>query len=86
MQKIWKYELAVIDTPTIAIPEGGRILCVQMQGTKPHLWVLVDPSAPLQTRTFRVYGTGHEIRGEGNQTYVGTFQWNQLVFHVFEVG
>jgi hypothetical protein len=45
----------------------------------------VDPGAKTYPRTFRVYGTGHNLPDDPGQ-YVGTFQIHNegLVFHVFE--
>ena len=81
MQRIFKYELEVADHQTIQMPTGAQILCVQIQHGVPCLWVLVDPQSTKEKQTIRVYGTGHMIERDGD--YVGTFQTNGLVFHVF---
>lgn len=87
---IWKFPLRIEDTQSVGIPEGGRILTVQMQGYCPCLWALVDPYAPVTRRSIRIFGTGHEINDAESLTYIGTFQMGDaplgsLVFHVFEV-
>ena len=80
--KIWKYSL-VFPTGNVAIPAGGKILDLQQQRGVPCLWVLVNPEAEKELRTFTVYGTGHEIPDEGFE-YVGTYQEGMLVWHLFE--
>ena len=81
---IWKFPVRP-DLPTLRLPKGARILCVQTQAGEPQLWVLVDKSQPLESRRIRVYGTGWEM-DEAAREYLGTFQveGGALVFHVFE--
>jgi len=81
MKTIWKWELlpeTIIDMPT-----GAKVLTVQEQGGKPQLWALVDPEATTEKRTFQAYGTGHDCPDDPGR-YIGTFQCDKLVFHIFE--
>ena len=60
-----------------------------MQRETPCLWALVNPDAPMETRTFRVVGTGHDIPPDGADYlwyHVGTFQMHggYFVGHLFE--
>ncbi len=82
-RSIWKFPLN--PDASIEIPQGGQLLTGQAQRDEPQLWVMVDPSAPKETRRFKTFGTGHEIT-EDPGTYVATFQMRggSLVFHVFE--
>jgi len=84
MKTIWKYDIQP-NTP-VSIPEDSQILTVQVQNQTPCLWVLVDPDAPVVTRHFNTYGTGHLILDDPGE-YIGTFQLHDgaFVFHVFEV-
>lgn len=87
MKKVFKY---VIDpyVNEIQMPLGAEILSVRFQRDNFCMWVLVDPSAVMVSRKFRVYGTGHEISGdiENHLKYIGTGHMdNGLVFHAFEV-
>lgn len=85
---IWKFPLPMTGLPSIDMPGGAEILCVQTQGEQPAIWALVDPASPPRTRYFSVYGTGHSVDpAESVKSYVGTFQQARgaLVFHVFEV-
>jgi hypothetical protein len=81
---IWKY---TIQGPrvTLEMPQGAKIVSLQVQDNQPQIWALVDPSEWKISRTFRALPTGVEFNAAG-LTYVGTFQINDgtLVFHIFE--
>ncbi len=84
MKVIWKYDITP-ETP-ISIPEGARILALQVQANQPQLWALVDPQRPTMGRMFKAVPTGLPFDDEG-LTYIDTFQINggTLVFHLFEL-
>ena len=86
---VFKYPIIPSDWITIELPRDAKVLTVQVQRTGAYLWVLVDPSAPLEPRHFRLAGTGHPITVEqaADLIYVGTFQLygGDLVFHLFEI-
>lgn len=81
---IWKYELPLSSLNNLEIPSGAKILTVQVQNNKPCIWVQVDENNTKETRTFRIYGTGHTMLDE-KTTYIGTWQDGIYVFHLFEV-
>lgn len=85
-RRVYKYPLLLTDNQTLHIPNGGQILCVQMQGGDLCLWALVNPNYPLVPREIRVAGTGHPIQ-QDIVAYIGTVQLpgGVLVYHVFEV-
>jgi hypothetical protein len=86
---IWKFTLETTDNQVIEMPIGAEILTVQMQGSTPCLWALVNPDVVKEQRRIEIYGTGHEMRYDMrvNQKYIGTYQLagGGLVFHVFEI-
>lgn len=84
MTTIWKFPVEVTDAFSVKMPEGARILSVQVQGRRPVMWAVVDPGSPLHARRFRLYGTGHPTAIEQDR-FIGTFQLEALVFHLFEV-
>ena len=88
MKTIWKFELVTTDYQTLRIPVEAKFLCVQVQDEVPCIWVVVDPSNPVEEYNFRIFGTGHifDIEMESSQ-YIGTYQLSNgsLVFHVFLV-
>jgi hypothetical protein len=86
MTTVWKYNIAIDDYQQFAMPSGAQPLCVQMQGSFAQLWALVDPDAQVETRYFRLAGTGHQI-DDTNPRYIGSFQMNNgvFIFHLFEI-
>jgi hypothetical protein len=83
---IWKYPLTAASG--LRMPRGARLLTVQVQAEDVCLWALVDPEAPMVTRTIRVFGTGHTVKLAATDAYIGTFQLSggALVFHAFDGG
>jgi len=88
IKTIWKFEMEVTDIQEIALPIGAEILSVQAQREQPCLWVLVDPEAEKELRTFETFGTGHHVFYDMGveRKHIGTYQLKDgaLVFHVFE--
>jgi len=86
MKTIYKYELINTPVQTIQMPEGSKILTVQLQGKTPVLWALIDTKKKNKRKTIELYHTGSEIRGGAAimRDYIGTFQTRESVFHVFE--
>lgn len=82
MKTIFKYPLLEA-SQTVLMPKGAQVLCVQMQGGNPCIWALVDDRVAGGLRTFRFYGTGHNMPPNPGE-YIGTVQGSGLVFHLFE--
>ena len=87
-QRIFKYELSVIDGQNIRLPIGSQILTVQNQNETPCMWALVDPNADTELITIEMFGTGHPVLSDmgTSRKYISTFQMHggNLVFHVFQ--
>ena len=84
-RQIWKFPIALTEQQEIQMPVGARILCIQVQGKFPCMWAVVDPMAAREHRTFQVVGTGNPVAEEVLRNYVGTWQWEGYVWHLFEV-
>jgi hypothetical protein len=86
---IYKYNLPINDIVKIDMPKLAVILTAQMQRNNICLWAIVNPLLPWETRTFRVYGTGHPMDEgwEAREKYISTVQelGGALVWHIFEV-
>lgn len=82
--KIFKYPVVVTDHQVVRMPEGAKILCVQMQGASPCVWAMVDEQQASENRDVYIFGTGHPLP-DIPLTYIGTFQIHggALVFHAF---
>lgn len=83
MKTIWKYELKPGEN-NIELPADSVPLSVQVQNEKPVMWCLVDTDNLMINRTFIVYGTGEKIDPELSLKYIGTFQLDWMVFHLFK--
>lgn len=89
--KIYKYELAERITVK-AMPANARVLHVDFQVTTRvavALWVLVDPDAPSENRTFRLVDTGEDIPYALDRLHfistIVTPDGASTVLHVFEI-
>lgn len=69
----------------LSLPINAQILTVQMQGDTPHMWVKLHRDEPKRIRKFITFGTGHKIPDNLDLLYIGTFQPEGLVFHLFEI-
>lgn len=81
---IWKFPLDLVARPEPAMPRGARVLTVQLQNGIPTVWAAVDPTAPVEPRPLVVVGTGNLLPNDAGP-YIGTWQADPFVFHVFEV-
>ena len=92
-KRIWKYHLKLTDLQTIELPEGTKVLTVQVQDNSLQLYVLFGledydfgETIRKAERQFAVVGTGNVIPDlkldyiNTVQTHGGTYVW-----HVFEV-
>lgn len=85
--KIYKYDFEVEGEFNILMPKGAHILTVQVQRDTPCIWAIVDPAQPIEPRTFRILGTGHEMDMDiPHSHYIGTFQLfdGSYIGHMFE--
>ncbi|MGB2626450.1 MAG: hypothetical protein WAK20_06650 [Candidatus Acidiferrum sp.] len=84
MTTIWKFEFEVNDEPQLRyMPEGSRVLSVQVQAGAICLWASVFPNNASRPRSFRVRGTGHQW--DAGEEWVGTVQMPPFVWHLLEV-
>ena len=86
MRAVWKFPLGPLnDLIDVAMPVGAEIVFVGVQHGEPMLWARVQVEAPLETRRFRVAGTGHVLADEVGP-HVGSFMLHDgaIVVHVFE--
>jgi hypothetical protein len=84
MKSIWKYVLQPVDVQSLTIPKGSVILTAQIQKDKICVWALVDEYSELETRVFRIIGTGHGVDDEPGR-FLGTVQLHEgrIIFHIF---
>lgn len=86
MLTIHKYMLHGFPIEEIFMPEGAKILHVDVQYQTPCLWALVDPVKSMVTRRFHILMTGQALLNAKPEDYVGTYQLDgPFVGHIFEV-
>ena len=81
---IYKYEVQPGEF-SHEIPGLIQLLTVQMRGDIPQFWAVVIPEAEPVTHKFHAYGTGHDLSDNPGR-YIGTFQMDWTVFHLFYEG
>lgn len=84
--KIYKYRLPSISIGQgiLELPIGFKILCLQVQDAVPMIWVLVDEKAITKVKQeFVTFDTGDLITNLEGMTYLGTYQLNGYVSHVY---
>lgn len=88
MKKIFKYRLPFMEVATIEIPVGAQVIRIDGLDGALWLWAIVDPEAPVETRTFHLFKTGAEMPDDINSfIYLGCgaiFIQMQLMMYVFE--
>lgn len=92
MRTIWKYEIPTGEPYSwpgfphrefhLDMPKGSRVLSVQIQNKRPHIWVEVFKDEPIVVRDFYVVGTGYPFPDNANY-YVGTWQCEGYVWHLY---
>ena len=97
MKRIQKQPLPLLPRQTLALPIDAKILTVQVCLGQPYLYILVDDlfdfdskaeddpptkSIAWQKKEINIYQEGHYIENNADE-YIGSFQLNNHVFHVF---
>lgn len=87
LKSVWKFPLHVTGEPqSVMMPNGSKVLSVQLQAEQICVWALVNPQEPTEERLFFIMGTGHPFGDTGDLLhFVGTIQMGPLVWHVFEL-
>lgn len=85
---IFKYRLKIEEEQIVNMPHDAKILSLQMQGSSPVMWVMVDDAKREASFKIRMTGTGWP---DGNdiiaEQLIGTVQAdNGLVWHFFNLG
>ena len=83
MKTIYKYRLAITDMQLLQVPAHAQVLTLQLQDDAPCLWLLVDTANPLSEMRVQTVATGQRDLALDCYQYVGTYQDDLWVFHVF---
>lgn len=85
---IFKYQMPVLESFTMKLPEKAKIIRMEDQDGFFWLWAVVDTNAPLEERKFMAFKTGASIPADINLEYVGfcaVFVQMELGLYIFEV-
>lgn len=93
MAQVWKYVIpsygpCIFD---LNLPEGAKILSLQLQHGEPCMWALVEKNESSNIkRSFIKVATGEGIGDfyevdEKKMNFIGTYQQINNVRHVFEI-
>lgn len=88
---VFKYPFSIDPVQSvldIAVRGSGEVVLFDIQDRAPTLWLEVEPGdeAPVQNRTFVLFGTGHELPDDKKLMHVGSaigFE-GRLVLHCYE--
>jgi hypothetical protein len=85
MKVVYKEKLNRTAEPQdVVMASDAQVLHLADQHGDPTIWFLTDPGAPMATRRFQYFGTGHtEVPDDA--VYVGTSFYSWLVLHLFEI-
>jgi hypothetical protein len=85
MKAIWKYPIFIRQEQIIDMPLDAKILTVQLQGDFAVLWALVETNNPIEGRIIVTLMTGESANDlPEDSSYIGTYQKDELVYHIFE--
>lgn len=88
MQVIYKYRIPFKEVAEVTMPIDSKILRVDGTDGALWLWAIVEPSAPLVTRTFHLFKTGGKMYDDiCEYNYIGCgaiFIQMELMLYIFE--
>jgi hypothetical protein len=86
---IYKYQMPVLETFTMNLPQGAKIIRVADQGGMFWMWAMVRTDVPDEVRKFHAYKCGGKIPDElfDKLVYIGfcaVFVQQELGLYIFE--
>jgi hypothetical protein len=85
--RIFKYELKIMDEQIVKMPKDAEILTAQFQNNKLILWANVRYLNKEDSYVIEIYGTGNPFPSAGmaERKYISTVQKDDFVWHIFQV-
>lgn len=83
---IWKYKLHLTEFQEVSMPQGAKILSVQVQDDQICFWVILkdEAYAKYEEKQFLIVGTGTAMPTDmQGWQYIATVQIRPFVWHVF---
>lgn len=83
-RKILKYELPITFMFNLDLPKDWVFCDINNQFDRLYLWAMIKPESPIQSQTFRILGTGHDIPFMDSLYFLKTVPMpDGFVWHVF---
>ncbi len=81
------YKYALLNRPgeqVIWLPRYSKVLTLQLvAGHTPTMWIEHDIHQETEPRKFHTVGTGFELDPDKHVVYIGTYQLDGFVWHVY---
>lgn len=88
MKTIYKYVIPFMEVAKITLPIGAQIIRIDGVEGQLYMWAVVDPLAPIESRTFHLFKTGADMPDDINSyIYHGfgaIFIQQELCMYVYE--
>jgi hypothetical protein len=86
MKTIYKYRIPMLDSFTIAMPKGAKVLhfSIDQKDGLMYVWAEINTYNGLVHKGFELIGTGNPIMSVIKK-YIGTVQKDGFVWHLFEI-
>lgn len=86
MSRIYKYPLVFTEVQEIEMPKGAQVIHVGVQAGVICVWAIVDPTRPVERRSFAILPTGRPDFNPKIVQHLGSviMAGDALVWHVFE--
>ena len=84
---IFKYQMPVLESFKMELPQGAQIIRVEDQNGMFWLWAVVDTNAPLEDRHFKAFKTGAPMPADRFLYYIGfcrIYVQMELGLYIFE--
>lgn len=73
MRAVHKYQLPLLNSFTLAMPEGAEVVHVGVQNGKPVLFAMVDLNASTSDRLFWMFASGQSVPEQVGPLSVGRY-------------
>lgn len=84
MKTVYKYPVPRHSTGFgLMLPVGAKFIRIGFQREELQIWFEVIPGNSLESVSFKVFGTGHEI--PDSATWLATFDDGPFVLHLYKM-
>ena len=84
MRIIFQFELRLLCKQTYTMPEGSKMLSIQLRNTRLFLWTEVDQNRNSEQVTIHSFATNEEIPLNLKLEHISTVQMGYNVWHFYK--